>query len=75
MSSAAIWLDKRFPDVGSMPVQERMIFVMRTAFCSNTPLHKHFVESIVPPSRLDPKSSKQNMSHLLDGFCDAHCIL
>ena len=73
MSSAAIWLDKRFPDVGSMPVQERMVFVMRTAFCGNTPLHKHFVKSIVPPSRLDPKSSKQNMSHLLDG-CDAHCI-
>ena len=30
-----------------------MVFVMRTAFCSNRLLHKYFVESTAPPSRCD----------------------
>ena len=53
-----------------------MMFAMRTAFCSSTPLHKHFVEPTASPCWWDPKSSKKNIFlHLLDGFCDAHCIL
>ena len=30
-----------------------MVFVMRTAFCSNRLLHTYFVESTAPPSRCD----------------------
>ena len=55
-----------------------MTIAMRTAFCSDTPLHKHFVEPTTPVSRLHrPQSSKNKhiFLHLLDGFCDAHCIL
>ena len=54
-----------------------MMFAMRTAFCSNTPLHKHFVEPTPPPSRLDPKSSKQHIFTFAGWFlwCALHFLV
>ena len=54
-----------------------IVFMMRTAFCSNHPPHKHFEESIARPLQIRPKKvEKTNIFlHFLDGFCDAHCML
>ena len=52
-----------------------MVYVMRTAFCSDTSPHKKIVEPIAPPSRLDPKSSRKTyicwmVLVMRTAFCD-----